>query len=168
MQEEIWKDIEGFDSEYQIGDNGCIKSFKNNNPIIRKQKVNKKGYLNICLHNNGVRKYYRPHRLVALAFIPNPQNKPHINHKNGIKTDNRVENLEWCTPKENIHHAYKTGLIVGKKGEEHSQSKLTNLEVLAIRNIDYSLITQRRVSKIYNLSNQQLNAIVKRKRWNHI
>ena len=70
MQKQIWEDIEGYKSQYKISDYGLIKSFKGRNPILIKQKISKSGYLNICLHNNGNRKFYRTSRLVALTFIP--------------------------------------------------------------------------------------------------
>ena len=74
-------------------------------------KIDKYGYEKVSLTNNGKRKEYSVHRLVAMAFIPNLENKPTINHKNGIKTDNRIENLEWATHKEQTRHAIDTGLL---------------------------------------------------------
>ena len=76
----------------------------------------------------------KTHRLVALAFIQNSENKPQINHKNGNPSDNRVENLEWCTKSENTQHAYTTGLLKDKKGENNGRAKLTIIQVNEIRN----------------------------------
>ena len=82
---------------------------------ILRPGVNSRGYHSIALHANATRKSYLVHRLVAEAFIPNPENKPEVNHINGNKLDNRVENLEWVTTLENAHHAIKTGLCVPKR-----------------------------------------------------
>ena len=108
---EIWKDIEGFEGIYQISNKGNLKSFKKNkNGRILKNKNKKGWYLNIILTNKKKKKSIKIHKLVALAFIPNPNNYPVINHINGNKQDNRVENLEWCTQKQNIIHAKQKGL----------------------------------------------------------
>jgi HNH endonuclease len=82
-----------------------------NRTIIHKLSINVQGYVEVSIPILG-KKYLkcRVHRLMAFTFIPNPENKPYVNHINGVKTDNTVENLEWCTPKENIDHAWATGL----------------------------------------------------------
>lgn len=72
------------------------------------------GYLGVVLCKNGKTKLIAVHRLVAMHFIPNPENKPQVNHKNGVKNDNAAENLEWVTQSENMKHAVKTGLLAGK------------------------------------------------------
>ena len=94
------------------------------------------GYVRIMACNSPRKRFVRVHRFVALSHIPNPECYPFINHKNGIKDDNRVENLEWCTTKMNTEHAWKTGLASNKnckRGNEHHASKFTDVDVLTIR-----------------------------------
>ena len=123
--EEIWKDIEGYEGLYQVSNLGRVKSLgryvKSNKgmqyrteqikvPSERKRKTAIQGYLTTQLYKNNKGKNCYIHRLVANAFIDNPENKPTVNHINGNKHDNRVVNLEWSTYRENNVHAYKTGL----------------------------------------------------------
>ena len=113
---ETWKDIDEFDGLYQVSNLGRVRSqFREGakGGIIKQFVINR--YMKVHLYKDGVSKFYYVHRLVALAFIPNPHNKPQINHKNGKKTDNRAINLEWSTSQENIQHAIDTGLRKFKK-----------------------------------------------------
>lgn len=128
---EEWRDIEGYEGLYQVSNLGRVKSLKPRykNKIILKQEINHFGYLQICLSNP--RKTHKVHRLVAQAFIPNPENKPQVNHIDGNKLNNKVENLEWNTAHENNLHACRTGLNGGAK---KNTSKLTEEQVIYIRN----------------------------------
>jgi hypothetical protein len=125
--------------------------------------IDKKGYLKVILCQNNKRYNKKVHRLVALMFIPNPENKPEVNHKNGIKTDCRKVNLEWNTPKENRQHAFNTGLSA--KGENHVNSKLTEAQVLSIR---ADTRTQQVIADEYCVTQAQISSIKTRKLWKHI
>jgi len=107
--DEIWKGIEEFKG-YKISDIGRVKSLKRGKIIIMKQRKDKNGYLVVNLSNNGKKKLMRVHRLVLLAFTPNPENKPTGNHIDADKENNKVYNLEWNTIFENNEHAIKMGL----------------------------------------------------------
>jgi hypothetical protein len=106
------------------------------------------------------------HRIVAITFIDNPENKATINHINGIKTDNRVENLEWNTNLENKQHAVNSGLT-NLKGTNHPRCKLSDKQVLEIREIGFSQ-TRTSLSKKYGVSRITISRVIKRSNWNHI
>ena len=125
---EIWIPIEGCVKRYSVSNYSRIKShkfyfyqnhrngkiFKNNAPErILVQNKNTSGYYQVALEIDRVRKIHRVHRIVSKAFIPNPNKKPQVNHINGVRSDNRLINLEWCTNGENQIHAYN---VLGKKG----------------------------------------------------
>ena len=123
--EEIWKPISGYEGIYEISNLGAIKSLERivkNSGVhggyvklkerILKPRENKKrnGYYEISLKKDGIEKRFKVHRLVAIAFIPNPNNKPEVNHIDGNKSNNSASNLEWVSSKENKEHAWKIGL----------------------------------------------------------
>ena len=101
---EIWKDIEGYEGLYQVSNFGRVRSLKNGKVRILKPLTNKNGYLRVQLYKNNSLKTIFIHRLVAMAFIPNPNNLPMVNHKDEDKTNNIVSNLEWCDAKYNSNY----------------------------------------------------------------
>ena len=110
-----WKDIIGYENEYQINQFGEIRTLKDSLKLkkynVLKPQINKRnGYVYQMLYKNGKEKLLRVHRLVAMAFLPNPNNLPQVNHKDGNKQNNSVDNLEWCEQSYNMKHAFKTGL----------------------------------------------------------
>ena len=108
---EIWRKLEDF-SNYEVSSLGRVRNIKTGR--ILKLFVRNDGYHHVGLYLNGKQKYQLIHRLVAITFIPNPENKREVNHIDGDKTNNRVSNLEWSTRSENVSHAFRTGLNSGK------------------------------------------------------
>lgn len=111
--EEVWKDVSGFEGKYQVSNLGRVRNA--NGRLMKGSIHNKSQYKYVVLRVNNKRYNKHIHRLVADAFIPNTHNSPCVNHIDGNKTNNVVENLEWCTYKENTAHAIKNGLITRKK-----------------------------------------------------
>ncbi len=142
---------------YLIYSDGRIFSLKYNKFL--KKAIDKYGYFKIMVVNNKNRKYTTFHRIIAETFIPNPENKPQVNHKNGIKTDNRVENLEWVTLKENIQHSIDNKLKSNfPKGSDMWNSKITDEEIKFIRRL--SLMNMRQID-IVNIVGFNRNLIYK-------
>ena len=173
---EIWKDIEGFEGYYQVSNLGRVKSVERyvNHPSggLKKLKskimtkyISKQGYHTVTLRNLG-RKVAKVHRLVCNAFLDNPLKKENVNHKNGIKTDNRVENLEWCTQLENVNHAIKTNLF-DNKGEKHPFSRLKKKDIIFIRE-NAGKMTQKQLALKFNTVQSVISRIVRKERWKHI
>ena len=108
--EEEWKPIKGYEGLYEVSNMGRVKSLHRSKGIILKQSIHTNGYMYAGLYKNGTRISKRVHRLVATAFIRNPNNYDVVNHKDGNKKNNTVDNLEWCTRSYNIRHAYHNGL----------------------------------------------------------
>jgi hypothetical protein len=115
LHKEIWKNIKGYEGFYQVSNLGRVKSldryitYSNGNVIFTKGKIingfkKDNGYWSIDLYKNGTKKKFHKHRLVAMEFIPNPENKPEVNHKDENRSNNCVDNLNWCTSKENKHY----------------------------------------------------------------
>ncbi|MDB5240912.1 MAG: hypothetical protein JWP57_1537 [Spirosoma sp.] len=108
---ENWKWIAGHESSYEVSDQGRIMSHKQGKPILLALSPDKQGYLHMGLYKEGRQRFFYVHRLVAAAFIENPDNKKEVNHKSGNKADNSIQNLEWATRTENYNHALEIGIM---------------------------------------------------------
>lgn len=129
---EIWRDIAGYEGLYQVSNFGRVRRLrKATPPYVLELRLDNKGYPRVFLSHDGEVKNKLVHRLVAQTFIPNPDSKPEVNHLNGDKTNNHVENLGWATRAENQQHAYDTGLR-GSNGN-NPLAKLTDAQVVYIR-----------------------------------
>lgn len=172
---EIWKTIEGFEN-YEISSLGRLKgleittkfgcSFKTYPERICKSWKDKKGYEYFTFKINGKNRHKLIHRLVATAFIPNSNNKPQVNHIDGNKSNNNIENLEWCTPKENLKHARDTGLN-NIEGLNHYRCKLTKNNIIEIRENKENL-TQKKLGEKYNLNQTSISDIINFKTYKNV
>ena len=176
---EIWKTIKDYEG-YQISNFGNVKSlskkikckgsFRVTKEKILKLKKTKQGYVSVQLKNKGT--HFLIHRIVALHFINNIENKPQVNHINGIKNDNRVENLEWCTRSENQKHAYENKLQIPSLhrrayGENQGLSKLKEKDVVFILK-NYKKGMGIELSKVFNVSQTTILNIVNKKIWTNV
>lgn len=160
---ETWVDITGYMGGYQVSSYGRVRSFKYRELRILKQRLNSKGrwYVNLC--KDGVCKSKVVHRLVAEMFIC--KTALTVNHIDGNKQNNHVENLEWLTIEENIKHGVENGLF--QKGESNTAAKLNKEEVLAIRGL-HPLLSSYKIALRYNISRTHVMSIIHRQVWKHI
>jgi len=158
------KEIDGYNGNYLICKDGKVLSLMFNKKKCLKTTQMKRGYVLVRLYKNGKPKTKSIHRLLAEAFIPNPENKFCVNHKNNIKDDNRLNNLEWCTSSENTKHAITVDAITFPKHGRHS--KLTQIQVAEIRKLlKQGEYTQIKIGKIYGVCNSTISSIHRRKNW---
>lgn len=171
---EIWKDIKGYEGIYQVSNYSRIKSLAR----FRKTKANsiqyrqdlilkfgpqsKPGYYSIGLFRDSKEKKFSRHRLVAEAFIPNPENHPQINHKNGIKGDDRIENLEWVTAKQNTIHAHQMGLCTNNHVRKINEETALRVVELCKTN------PRKKVAEILEIPRTTIEALMIGRSWSHV
>lgn len=185
MESEIWKDIPEYEGLYQASNLGRVRSLDRVSIGVRFNSTRKgrilkgrpvrHGYLAIVLYGKDLSlKNIAIHRVVAITFLDNPENKPCVNHKNLIKTDNRLENLEWCTHQENMKHAGKNGVMGGTKGmfigSKSVRSKVKEEDVLEIRRLHKEDgLNSVQINKIFPaLGRRHITDILNRVYWTHI
>ena len=159
-EDDSFKPIVGFEN-YSINKKGDILNTKRKRIIV--QALDKDGYVKATLSKNGRTNYFRVSRLVAQTFIPNPNNLPFVNHINGIKTDNRVENLEWCTARENSLHAYRTGLAPRKEKIKHA--KLKESYIPWIKEMRKVGISTTQIARVYKVSSKTICSVLNGETW---
>ena len=156
---EIWKDIQGYEGRYQISNYGRVKCFyRNKNGDELKVKTSRTGYKVAKLTKNGKRKWMSVHRLVAMAFIP-PYSGEQVNHIDADKTNNHVENLEWCTAKENTLHAIKLGLF-DDSSQKLAEANMARRKAVEATNIDtgeiIKFISMREAARMLNIDRKDI------------
>lgn len=163
------KPVDGYEGLYEVDDTGHVWALRSGTPKPM-HPYGKNGYLAVNLFRNGKYSHKYVHRLVAEAFLPNPRDLPVINHKNGDKHDNRVDNLEWCTQQANIDHSWRHGLQHGV-GEGHGMHKLTEDDVRAIRREYVKGSTNhgtRALGEKYGVAQCTVSAIINRRIWKEV
>lgn len=165
----VWKEIEGYEGLYMITVLGDVYSLKRG--IMLKKRLTFDGYIKATLSKNDKAKDFRVHRLVAEAFIPNPENKETVNHIDGDKTNNCVSNLEWATRSEQTQHSYDLGLKKPMPGRNNPNAKLTDEQVREIRSLyvkgskEFGTVA---LGKKYDVHAGVIERVVKRKSYIHV
>ncbi len=181
MREEIWKDIPRYEEMYQVSTQGVVKALGRlinltTHSYYKKEKLltqfpDGRGYLHVKLYDgSGNPKSWTTHRLVALTYIPNLENKPQVNHIDGNKLNNNIDNLEWCTNEENMSHlASLRRTRPSIQGENSKFSKTTTETVLNIRkDRDELNVSMKNLSLKYNVTIGNVWNIIYRKSWKHV
>jgi hypothetical protein len=174
LDAEVWKSLPNYEGRYDWSNMGRVRSLVKANsgggvskrkiPLIRKQRINADGYLQVGLQSNGELKTFIVHRWVGILFVPNPENLPEVNHLKG-KLDCRSASLEWTTASDNQKHAYKNGLRIPLGGEKNPKCILTEKEVLEIFN---SSKHKNELAVMYKISTHTIRHIKRGSTWSYL
>lgn len=177
IEGELWLHAEGFSSNYYVSNMGRLLTTTHHGgktPAIMKPAMDldhrrgqKTGYFKTILDG----KTRRVHIVAARTWVPNPQNKPHVNHIDGDKTNNKISNLEWVTPSENQKHAYKMGLEKPMRGENNPTSELTEWHVLFLRrcwDTGIGRVSRKEFARLFGVSEGTIKDILENKTWKHL
>lgn len=180
---ELWAPFPEYEDLYEVSNMGRVRTVLHKfedlkrskkvmrlfwGHIIKKPNSDKDGYQSIMVSRNGERSYRKVHRMVAIAFLDNPNNLPDVNHINGVKHDNRLSNIEWVSHRDNILHCYSHRLHSGI-GEAHCWNKLKTEQVLRIREMwEQKEASRMEISKRFGVSEGCVSNIIYRKTWKHL
>lgn len=165
---EFWKPVKGYKDYYEVSNKGRVYSYISNR-ILSNKFVNSCGYRTVKLTDFNESKSFTIHRLVALAFLPpNKENKRTINHIDGDKINNWVNNLEWATYKENFNHGLRTGLIGRARGTEIGCAKLNDKKVKEIKRKFKNGVKQAELAREYDVGHVTIWRVVRNKKWLHV
>lgn len=164
--------IPGYEDDYAVTPDGRVFSLNYRHLKGRVGELalvlHPEGYVRVKAGRINARSPTPVHRLVAMTFLPNPGGLPQVNHINGRKGDNRVENLEWCTNQRNQQHAFDMGLQVARKGEKHHMASITDEVAKEIYAASRGGLTSRQIAAMFNASKYVVDDIRARKSWKHI
>lgn len=166
MIQETWLPIVGYDGLYEVSNTGRIASLKYQRKI-RKLGKHLGGYLQVNLSKNGIVERKLVHRLVTRSFLGEAEDGQQVNHKNGVKTDNMIENLEYCTPSDNKKHSFRIGLE-SHVGEKHNRAKLTNNKVMQIHDLLKIGMKHVDIAKKLGVHRTTVSQIRAGTRWSHV
>jgi hypothetical protein len=178
FDEEDWVDIKGYEGIYMVSTRGRIKSVDRQSQRTRglanikgrvlRPNIYKNGYLWVLLTKDKNPLQFFVHRIVATHLVENSKNLPFVNHIDGDKANNDTLNLEWCTPKQNVHHALNTGLCENIFGDNCHLSSLSSEQVLLIRSEYTKGDNIEKIAKQYNVHGHTIRRVIERKTWRHI
>ena len=181
---EIWKDILGYEGIYQVSTFGKVKALLRqkgkgtgrgsyiSKERILKSRINRSGYKQVSLYKSGTARTLLVHRLIMIAFVPNLESKPEVNHIDGIKLNNDLSNLEWATHSENAKHAFKMGLrippVFDRKGSSNGSSKLIEKDIVDIVNMSKAGFSTKEIMAKFGISQPNASRILRRVSWTHV